>query len=126
MQDRTLSQAKILVVEDEYFLASDLAEAINGAGATVIGPTGRLEDAKELVRTEELNMAVLDVNLRGEMVFELLDDLIARKVPILLATGYSRAALPVQYRACHLVEKPYSIPDILSEISQNLNGRAAT
>jgi DNA-binding NtrC family response regulator len=121
-QENRFSGARILVVEDEYFLASDLAEAIDATGARVIGPTGRLNDAKELARSQELDMAVLDVNLRGEMVFELLDQLIDRHVPILLATGYSRAALPERYRACHLLEKPYKIPTLLSEIGKHLSG----
>lgn len=118
------SNAHILVVEDEYFLASDLAEAISGTGATVIGPSGRLADARELARDEKLNIAVLDVNLRGEMVFDLLDELLDRQVPILLATGYSRSALPDRYRSCHFVEKPYKIPDLLSEIARYLQNAA--
>ncbi|MGK2912443.1 MAG: response regulator [Sphingobium sp.] len=124
-QDTAFSQARILVVEDEYFLASDLAEAIGTAGATVVGPTGRLGDARELARKHAIDMAVLDVNLRGEMVFDLLDELIGRDVPVILATGYGRAGLPERYRACHLVEKPYKIPALLTEIGKHLKNAPA-
>ncbi|WP_189338480.1 response regulator [Sphingobium sp. SCG-1] len=122
--DTLFADARILVVEDEYFLASDLAEAIGGTGAKVVGPSGRLADARELAKNEKLNIAVLDVNLRGEMVFDLLDELLDRQVPVLLATGYSRSALPDRYRSCHFVEKPYKIPDLLSEIARHLQGAA--
>lgn len=124
-QDISFSQARILVVEDEYFLASDLAEAIGATGATVVGPTGRLNDARELARDQAIDIAVLDVNLRGEMVFDLLDELIGRDVPIILATGYGRAGLPERYRTCHLVEKPYKIPALLAEIRKHLKSEPA-
>ena len=124
-QGTAFSNARILVVEDEYFLASDLADAIDATGAEVIGPTGRLSDALDLAHGQPLDVAVLDVNLRGEMVFDLLDQLLGRNVPVILATGYGRTGLPERYRACHLVEKPYKVPALLTEIAKHLKAAPA-
>jgi len=102
---------RILVVEDEYLLAEDLAETLAGLGVCVLGPVGALDEALELLDTllttdGGLDGAVLDVNLRGQMVFPLADALAARRVPYVFATGYGPEVLPERYRSAPLLQKP--------------------
>jgi CheY-like chemotaxis protein len=103
--------ARILVVEDEYLLAEDLAETLAGLGVHVLGPVGALDEALELLEAllttdGGIDGAVLDVNLRGQLVFPLADALIARQVPYVFATGYGPEVLPERYRAAPLLQKP--------------------
>ena len=60
-----LTGKRILIVEDEYFIAADLKRALAEAGAIVVGPAGTLASAQALV-DDDIDLALLDVNLDGE------------------------------------------------------------
>ncbi|WP_343526064.1 response regulator [Sphingomonas sp.] len=102
-----LADKRILVVEDEYFIARDLERALRAAEAIVIGPVATLEEGLDLAETQALDAAVLDVNLAGERAFEIADRLSARHVPWTFLTGYDEWALPVAYRSAPIVAKPF-------------------
>lgn len=107
MSERALEGMRILVVEDEYLLADDLRDALTEAGAEVLGPVPSIDDAQALIVSEpEIDAAVLDINLRGEMVFPVADALRARGVPFTFATGYDEWALPERFAGAPRVEKP--------------------
>jgi CheY-like chemotaxis protein len=94
----TLSGRRILVVEDEYMIASDLAQSLTDLGVAVVGPAGSVADAVALVAGDPaLDAAVLDVNLGTEKVFPVADALQARGVPFVFATGYDDRVLPPRY-----------------------------
>ncbi|MCD2323348.1 response regulator [Sphingomonas sp. IC-56] len=107
MVERALDGMRILVVEDEYLLADDLRDALTEAGAQVLGPVPSVDDAQALIAREaEIDAAVLDINLRGEMVFPVADVLAKRGVPFAFATGYDEWALPERFAGAPRVEKP--------------------
>lgn len=101
-----LAGRRILVVEDEFFLADDLRRALTEHGAEVAGPANTLDRARALA-SESVDLAVLDVNLRGETVFPLADELRARGVPFVFTTGYDEEMMPDAYRDVERWEKPY-------------------
>src|SRR3954453_11157705 len=102
-----LTGHRILLVEDEYFIADDMAQSFREHGIEVVGPAASVADALDLIRdTERLDGAVLDINLRGEMVFPVADALETRNVPFLFATGYDAAIVPARYRHIPRCEKP--------------------
>jgi len=104
---RSLSGRRILIVEDDFFIADDFAAIFEAAGATVVGPVAALPEALKLIeRTERLDGAILDINLQGEMAYALADALRARGVPLVFATGYDRGAIPERYADIPLCEKP--------------------
>ena len=111
----------VLIAEDEYLLASEMAQDLAGHGATVLGPTGKLDVALDLVaRTTRIDVAVLDINLRGEMAFALADALGERQVPVLFATGYSDTVLPERYRDAPRCEKPVGVADLRAALERLL------
>lgn len=112
--DRSLEHKRVLLVEDEWFIADDLAQAIGRIGGEVIGPVATRDDALvRIAASERIDFAVLDVNLRGEEAFPIADALIARGVPFLFATGYQETVLPERYRDYPRAEKPFD-PDLLA------------
>jgi DNA-binding NtrC family response regulator len=117
MVDQVLRGARILIVEDEYLLADDLNNALADAGAHVLGPAASVDDATALIEKESaIDAAVLDVNLRGDMVFPLADILRDRGIPFAFATGYDDWALPPRFADAPRVEKPFKserVADIL-------------
>ena len=104
---------RVLIVEDEYIIATELARALTNEGAIIAGPAPTLARAMELAQSEHIDGAILDVNLRGEMVYPLIDLLQARGVPIVLTTGYEGSALPDRHKRLPRCEKPFSETDVV-------------
>ena len=86
-QPRPLHGARILVAEDDAILAYDLQNLLRDAGAVILGPARTLADTLAFARSAELSCAVLDVNLRGEVVFPAARVLKERGVSIVFHTG---------------------------------------
>ncbi len=100
----------VLLVEDEYLLAEDLALMLKRRGARVIGPYPTVAETLTCLATgPTLDFALLDVNLRGEMVFPIADRLRASRVPFIFVTGYDPSALPPDYRMVPRLEKPLEL-----------------
>ena len=110
--EKFLSGKLILLVEDEFLLAIQLEELLQSLGGTVHGPFGKLDDALEAARRDDFNLAILDINLSGTMVYPLADDLRARGVPFVFLSGYGALNLPERFRAVTRLNKPCD-PDML-------------
>jgi CheY-like chemotaxis protein len=99
-----LAGKRVLLVEDHYVIATELAGMLRSLGATVIGPFPELLAATQAAA--DCDVALLDVNLRGVAVFPLATSLIGRGVPIALVTGFEASVLPPPFRDLPRVEKP--------------------
>ncbi|WP_333683707.1 response regulator [Pontibaca methylaminivorans] len=109
-----LAGKTILVVEDEYFQAEDLEQALVKAGARLAGPCPSVAAGRiALEDGGPVDAAVLDINLGGEDVYALAEILNSREIPFLFATGYDRASLPRSYRGIPVLEKPFGIEQLL-------------
>lgn len=98
---------RLLVVEDDYLIASDFAHELERRGVRVVGPAGSVAEALRLIdEAAELDGALLDINLGSERVYPVADRLIARRVPFVFATGYSALVVPTAYGGVPRVEKP--------------------
>lgn len=104
------ARMRVLIVEDEYFIADDLAQALAQHGIDVLGPVGDPREALELVARERIDRAVLDINLHGEMVFDVARALRARGVPFVFATGYAANVVPEDLAGVPRWEKPFDAP----------------
>ena len=110
---------RLLIVEDEYTIAADLARALEERGADVIGPAASIEDALELVGAQQqIDGAVLDINLRGERAYPVADALRMREVPFIFATGYDAWAIPAAYADVPRIEKPVSTRELARLLSE--------
>ncbi|MBT1160180.1 response regulator [Aminobacter anthyllidis] len=102
--------SRVLVVEDEYLLAMLLVDDLQAAGFVPLGPFSTLETALEASRRLTFDMATLDVNLNGQWVYPLADELLTRGIPFLFLTGYAPADMPEKFRALPRLTKPYDAP----------------
>ena len=107
---------RILVVEDEYLIASELAGALRRHGGIVVGPVARLQDAEKLLAEDGIDVALLDINLRGAWSYPILDDLKARGIPVIIITGYEREVLHERFQRFTLVPKPFSAEALMSVV----------
>jgi CheY-like chemotaxis protein len=112
----------LLVVEDEYIIASDLALWLEGNGAQVLGPAGSVEDALALLETDAMpDAAVLDVNLGDERVYPVADALEAAHVPFVFLSGYDAKAMPERYKDAPCCSKPLNRDVLLRAIARVLS-----
>jgi len=104
---QNLAGRRILIVEDEYYIADDLARALGALGAEVIGPVASPDQAHALLDAARPDFAILDMNLKGESGIPIGERLQGEGVPFVLASGYSGPAIPEQFRGVPRVEKPF-------------------
>ena len=98
---------RVLLVDDEYLLATVIADEFSQLGVAAVGPAGSVKQALELVEYGgRLDAAVLDINLRGDVVYPVADALRARGVPFVFVTGYEQHAIPEGYRNVVSFRKP--------------------
>lgn len=116
MDSQGFAGARILVVEDEFYLADDLAQALHRRGAEIVGPVATAEAADELVAAGRIDYAIIDLNLRGDRAFALADRLRQADIPFLIASGYSSHSLPERFRAVPQVEKPCDVEKLLDSL----------
>jgi DNA-binding NtrC family response regulator len=98
----------VLVVEDEAPVALDLEQTLQAEGCVVVGPVAWLERALLHASLEPIDVALLDVNLAGSLVFPVADALAARDIPFVFLTGYDSTILPERFRQRPFCQKPYS------------------
>jgi DNA-binding NtrC family response regulator len=106
--DRILANRRILVAEDEGLIALDVEAMLQGFGCEVVGPLSELEDIVLAIKAQPLDGALLDVNLRGRQVFDILPEFISRNIPVVLTSGYDDASLfPDAFRELPRICKPF-------------------
>lgn len=113
-----LGHKRVLIVEDEFLLGFSLLEDLTEAGADVIGPVSTVEEALRIVASESFDLAVLDINVRGEMSFPVADELLARNVPLIFLTGYDADAIPDRLQRLPRLGKPYHPKELASALME--------
>ena len=103
-----LANRRILLAEDEGLIALDVEAMLQGFGCEVVGPLSDLEDILLAIQAQPLDGALLDVNLRGRQVFDILPEFISRNIPVVLTSGYDDASLfPHAFRELPRICKPF-------------------
>ena len=102
----TVSGNRIMVVEDEALVAMALRESLDELGFSVIGPFNRISEAMIALRNHNIDAAVLDVNLGGELIYPLADVLTADRVPFVFITGYGAEEIERRYAHVPVLQKP--------------------
>jgi CheY-like chemotaxis protein len=121
-----LGGCRILVIEDEYFLAEDICAVLRGLGANIVGPAGEIGEAIGIVNSEQcLDAAVLDVNLKNESIFPVADRLRTLNIPFVFTTGYARNAIDSRFEDIELFEKPIDVAATANALGKLIgqNGR---
>jgi len=114
-----LSGKTILVVEDDYYVASDTAAALRGAGAIVLGPSPTAEDAAHVLEHETPTSVVLDLNLGGGgPKFEIAHRLLERGIPFVFLTGYDPDVIPDDLANIKRLQKPIALREVVEAVSR--------
>lgn len=95
---------RVLIAEDDYFLAQDLSAQFEAANAVVVGPYADLAAAQACVRHSQI--AVLDIDLRGQRSFVLADRLMEMDIPFIFFTAFDKFMIPPRFAGIDCVTKP--------------------
>jgi DNA-binding NtrC family response regulator len=120
-----LSGMRVLVVEDEYYIADDLRRSLSGAGAKIIGPVGSVAQAEAALEKGNFDCAVLDLNLHGENAALVADELKIMGIAFAIATGYGSGAIPARHNDVPRLEKPFDALQVVDLVSQWERSRSA-
>jgi PAS domain S-box-containing protein len=97
---------RVLLVEDEALVGMMMTDFLRDIGFHVIGPFGRVSEAIDALAQEQPQAAILDINLRGELIYDLADELTGRGIPIVFVTGYGADAVDRRFADFPVLQKP--------------------
>jgi CheY-like chemotaxis protein len=110
-----LRAVPILVVEDAWHVAKAMKGVLEQLGMYVLGPAATMAEARRLLATHRPRAALVDVNLRGEMAWDLIDDLREQGIDVVVMSGY---ALPDTSRGRPLthLQKPFDAAELMTAL----------
>jgi CheY-like chemotaxis protein len=125
LSKRELSNRRVLVVEDEMMIAMLIEDMLDEFGCKLVGPATSVPRALELIGKEQVEVAVLDLNLDGKDTYAIADELRQKDVPFIFATGYGSAGLREEYGDRPVLQKPFQARDLEIALVEALAGSSA-
>lgn len=115
-----LEGRKVLVVEDETIVSFMIEHVLADFGCQSIWIAASIGEALEILRTCQPDIAILDVNVGGELVFPVAERLKAAGIPFIFTTGYGRGGLLNTWLRYPVVNKPYDVDMLLAALNAAL------
>ncbi len=116
-----LQQApRILVVEDEPFIAILLEDMLEELGFGVAASFPQVAEAEKYLAGAEVDIALLDVNVGAEKIDPVADLLAARGCPFIFTTGYGQRGVPENHADRPVLQKPFQIDDLANALRSQL------
>ena len=104
--DFAVTGDRIMVVEDEALVAMGISDFLTELGFTIVGPYGNITEATAALENGDVDAAILDINLGGELVYPLADILFAARVPFIFVTGYGAESVDRRFTNIRVLQKP--------------------
>jgi CheY-like chemotaxis protein len=123
MSDLLVGQC-VLLVEDEFLIRMMIEQELADLGCRSVFTAATITRALDLLEAQPFDVALLDMNLRGEMSFPVADELVARGVPFAFSTGYDSNDLECSYPGRPVLRKPFQTSK-LQEVLMALLPRSA-
>lgn len=104
-----LAGRRVLIADDELLCAMVLEEEVQEMGGHVVGPVSRVGDIVETAKQGNADIAVLDVNMMGQLSYAAAMELLTAGVPVIFMSGYDRLMnAPEALRQLPLIMKPWT------------------
>ncbi|WP_179222051.1 response regulator [Inquilinus limosus] len=114
---------RVLIVEDDAWLAAMLADIAASAGVEVVGPVSTLHDAVRIASSERLDAALLDIGLGRTEVYAAADVLEERDIPFAFVTGRTEAEIELLHRGRPVWSKPFLQQQIANGLKELIGQR---
>ena len=103
----TFTGRRVLVVENEFLVSLLTIDALESVGCEIVGPAARVAEAVQLAQSEPLDAAVLDIDIGGEMIWPVAEELHRRGVPFLFLSAVTQLMIfPALFTAVPRLDKP--------------------
>jgi AmiR/NasT family two-component response regulator len=115
---------RVVIADDESIIRLDLKEILEGDGYLVVGEAATGDDALELIRTLEPDLALLDVKMPGIDGIEVARAVRGGTTQVVLLTAFSQRALIESAREAGVVAylvKPFRSSEILPKLAAIVN-----
>jgi CheY-like chemotaxis protein len=111
-----LNGLRVLVVEDSWQVGASVKRLLEACGADVAGPAATVADAARLVSERPIDVALVDINLRGgELAYDLIDQLHDQGIRVVVVTGYADVSID-EKKVAAVLQKPVSAPRLLQSL----------
>lgn len=107
---------RVLVVEDEGPIAMLVEDMLGDLGCTVVASAASVPEALECLSQQDLQFALLDINLAGRKIDPVADELARLGIPFAFASGYGRAGLRDDFQSRPVVQKPFRASELAEAI----------
>ena len=117
-----LQGARVLVLEDEFLILTELESGLADAGAEVVGPCRNARDALAALDQHAVTAAILDLQLRGgRSSVQVGRELARRGIPFLFYSGQlDTTPIRAEWPGCRIISKPAPLRMIMTAIAQLL------
>jgi DNA-binding response OmpR family regulator len=108
--------SRVLIVEDEFFIAFDIGQQLADAGFEVVGPAPSVAKALKLVADQGCDVAILDVNLGGETSEPVAEKLRESETPFVVLSGYASDSRLPWFGGAPVLSKPLRMENLVAAL----------
>ena len=119
-----ITSCSVLVLEDEPLVAMLLVDFLEELGCTVAAQASSVAEGLERLNDSGFDLAILDVNLRGQPVWPIADVLQQQGRPFVLASGYDGSQIQRRYPDAAVLAKPYDLQSLGRAIETARNAQS--
>lgn len=113
--------ARLIVIEDSFPVAAGLELLLQSAGCEVVGKAGHVAEALDIVTAVPFDVALLDIDLHGQHVAPVAEEIRRLGKPLIFLSGYGEAdMLPPPLRSYPRLEKPVDPDQLFAAIDRAL------
>ena len=108
----SLNDKRVLVIENDYFIATDLTQAIQAVDGIVIGPFATVDEAKQAL-IEGVDLAVVNIRVRDGVTYLLAEQLYGLCIPFVFISGHANHTKPEKWRLHPWISKPFDPGEVV-------------
>jgi CheY-like chemotaxis protein len=120
----SLKERSVLVVEDEVMISFLIQDLLEELGCQTVWQAPSVSEALNVLAQHKPDLAVLDVNVAGELVYPVAERLSDAGVPFLFTTGYGRVGMPERWNQRPVLQKPYDANNLSAVLMSMLSAPA--
>jgi CheY-like chemotaxis protein len=113
-----LTGVRVLVAEDEVHVLQMIEDMLVDLGCAITDSVSSMHTALERAATTQAQVALLDVNLRGQAIFPVAQILRKRGIPMLFSSGYGAGGIEAEWRSCPIIQKPFAFEQLEAALTQ--------
>lgn len=105
---------RVLILEDDLVVGLDIAEELSDDGYEIAGPVSNISDAMKLIESADIDFAVLDANIKGELPRRLARRCRNRAIPFVYVSGHDANYIRSRLPDAPLIAKPFKMKTLKS------------